>query len=59
VLRAENQAGRCVTVATPTKLGNDAEAGRSKAQQHALISAFCAKIAGITCSARTVDALNS
>jgi hypothetical protein len=44
-------------VATPTKLGSEAEAGRSKAQ-HAVILTFCSQIAGITCLARPNTALN-
>lgn len=43
--------------ATPTKLGNEAEAGDSKAQ-HAMILVFCRPIVGITRSARMVGALN-
>ena len=43
--------------ATPTKPWNEAEAGGSK-DQHALILAFCSKIAGTTGSARADGALN-
>ena len=44
-------------VATPTKLGSEAEAVRRKAQ-HAVILTFCSQIAGITCLVRPNTALN-
>ena len=46
--------GCCMMAVTPTKLGSEAEVGRSKAK-HVMILAVCGKIAGSTCSESKVE----